>query len=136
MAANLRKFVSTKSLVSLRGILNDGEASGLLERLSTNVTHPLGGRVAGRELEAGFKLHYDRKSAKVPLFPYLVVVAITLYPERASQVSLVARSSALSLPSSTSTQSLSKFIQVIRLYIMSPMLPDAEISTFGWRRLH
>ena len=135
MAANLRKFVSTKSLVSLRGILNDGEASGL-ERLSTNVSHPLGGRVAGRELEAGFKLHYDRKSAKVPVFPYLVVVAITLYPERASQVSLVALSSALSLPSSTSTQSLSKFIQVIRLYIMSLMLPDAEVSTFGWRRLH
>ena len=82
MAANLRKFVSTKSLVSLRGILNDGEASELLERFSTNVSHPLGGMVAGRELEAGFKLHYDRKSAKVPLFPYLVVVMGALYPER------------------------------------------------------
>ena len=120
MAANLRKLVSTKSLVSLRGILNDGEASELLERLSTNVSHPLGGRVAGRELEAGFKLHYDRKSAKVPVFPYFwscwwggggqqhCILSLT-------QVSLVARTSALSLPSSTSTQSLSKFIQVIGL---------------------
>jgi len=89
MAANLRKFVSTKSLVSLRGILNDG------------------GRVAGRELEAGFKLHYDRKSAKV---------------------SLVARSSALSLPSSTSTQSLSKFIQKFPLSVGEDCIEAVSLS--------
>ena len=128
MAANLRKLVSTKSLVSLRGILNDGEASELLERFSTNVSHPLGGRVAGRELEAGFKLHLDRKSAKVSLFPHFrcgdlnggggghkyCILSVT-------QVSLVARRSVLPIPPSTSTQALSHFIQVISL---DPFITD------------
>ena len=69
MAANLRKLVSTKSLVSLRGITNDGETDGLLEGLRQM---SLTGRVAvaGRALEAGFRLHLDRKSAKVLIYPF------------------------------------------------------------------
>ena len=71
MAANLRKLVSTKSLTSLRGIINNGEASGLLKRFDKCLP-PAGDRVAGRKLEAGFKLHLDRKSAKVVVVPYFL----------------------------------------------------------------
>ena len=67
MAANLRKLVSTKSLVSLRGITNDGETGGMLEGLR-QMCLAGGVAVAGRALEAGFRLHLDRKSAKVLSF--------------------------------------------------------------------
>jgi len=90
MAANLRKLVSTKSLVSLRGITNDGRVA-----------------VAGRALEAGFRLHLDRKSAKV---------------------SLVAHSSALPLPTSTSTQALSQFIQNFPLSVGEDPIEAVSLS--------
>ena len=76
MAANIRKLLATKSLATLRGVLNEVS-------------------VAGRELEAGFRLHLDRKSA---------------------QVSLVARAAALPIPSSSSSQTISKFIQTFPLH--------------------
>ena len=68
MAANLRKLVSTKSLVSLRGIIDNGEMGGLLEGLRQMCLAGGGVAVAGRALEAGFRLHLDRKSAKVLSF--------------------------------------------------------------------
>jgi len=88
MAANLRKLASTKSLMSLRGIIYDGG-------------------VVGRELEAGFRLHLDRKSAKV---------------------SLVARTSSLQLPSSTSTQALSQFIQKFPLAVGEDGIEAVSLS--------
>ena len=89
--------------------------------------------MAGRELEAGFKLHLDRKSAKVSMFPHFrggdlnggggghkhCILSMT-------QVSLVARRSVLPIPPSTSTQALSQFIQVISL--------DLIVTDIAWCR--
>ena len=89
MAANIRKLLATKSLTTLRGVLNEVN-------------------VAGRELEAGFRLHLDRKS---------------------SQVSLVARTSALPIPSSSSSQTISKFIQTFPLHDCQEGVEAVSVST-------